>query len=500
MPFITKPFSEDEDDKLKNQLSSTSVGLSPQGNQVPVSNGKPKASGSFTNLEKYINANKDQSQELASAVADKVTSIGNEARDSFASADSSFKNKVNSSTISNLDTAFSDAKSTVDKTVLGSYSNDPDLARFKEVTTASYKGPENLEASDYYADAQAKNEKVKNYSNLSDSETGRGQLLNDIYKRPDYTAGQNTFDNLLLGGTEANKQKLATARQDVSDVDGAFQSLLKNSSDYATQVKDKTDSMRQNSVDYFKGQQSSENKKVDDRISSVKSNWNNDYNYYRELLNSSNGGKNLALSSTEMDKLGVTEQQRLYNVLKDVDASAYLKQNTFDANKNITKDEQAKLAALDILAKQFDGNLLNKYTNAEIAETQNIQDALDASGFGQELNTRDKLFNDYAKQTNLRGSGSASEGIMESDWTGNRSSIGTAYASTSGNILLDDYLKGSGIKYDTNAYVDSGAGQRDGELDRSIRYARNQAAAQIFQQIDEIINASGYKNQVQRKK
>lgn len=495
MPFITKPFSEDEEDKLNNQLSSTSVGLTPQASPAPVGKGTQKASGSFTNLEKYINANKDQSQQLATAVADKVTSAGDEARSSFTDANSSFKNTVNQNTISGLDTGFTDAKSTVDKTVLGSYANDQDLNRFKEVTNARYKGPENLEQSDYYFNAQSKNQKVNDYSNLSDSEAGRGQLLNDIYKRPNYTAGQNTFDNLLLNGNEVNKQKIQSARQSVSDIDSSFQNLLKQASEYAAQIKDKTDAVRNDSVNYFTNQQSSENTKVDDRIGSVKSDWNNDYNYFRNLLNSSDGGKNLALSQDEFTKLGVKEQQRLYNVLKDTDASAYLKQNTFEANRNVTRDEQAKLAALDMLAKQFDGNLLNKYTNAEIAGTQSINDALDASGFGKEIDVRNTLFDEYAKNQNYTGRAILSEQIT------NR---GPAYrvvnADATGSQNLKDYTLGNTPSINVGASVDGPAGDYEAELQRARATVEAQARADLFSQINNALNAQGYFNQAKGKK
>ena len=498
-----------EEEKKKQQEQGSTLISGEGGNTfslglpttAPTKPGGPKQSGSFTNLNSYLDANKEQSNQLGSDVSNKITDVGNQARNQFGVSKDQFGQKVNTGTIQNIDSAVGDASNTVNKAYTlgaGNNFNQDELNRFNEVTNAQYKGPNKIEDTDAYNPANQLNEKVSQYSKLSETDDGRGQLLSEIYKRPTYSQGQVTFDNLLLGGNQESKLKLSDARNQVADVKDLFSGLVQDSNSLAGAAKTKTDDVRNQAQSFTNQNQVQRNQQVESRLGDVNTNWNNEYNSLVSTLNNSDGGKNLALTNDQMNRLGVSESQRLYNMLNGIDGANYLRQNAFDANRVVSKDEQAQLSALDLLANQYYGNQLNKYTNPDVAGSMSIADAVDGSGFGKEATTRQSLFNDYANSATARGAGSKSESIMESGLFGNRTSNGTAYANSDATQTLENYLAGVGPTMNTTHYVDTGAGQRNQEIDRSRNYAESVAKEQVYSQIMAMLEASGYANQIKR--
>ncbi len=511
MPFLPQNNLLSEEEKKKQQEQGNNLISGEGGNTfslglpttAPTKPGGPKQSGSFTNLNSYLDANKEQSNQLGTDVSNKITGLGTEARNQFGVSKNQFGQKVNEGSIRNIDSAVSDASNTVDKAYTlgaGSIINEDEVNRFKEVTNAQYKGPNKIEdESDIYNPANELNEKVNLYSRLSETDDGRGQLLSEIYKRPTYSQGQVTFDNLLLGGNQESKQKLSDARNQVADVKDLFSALVQDSNFLAGSVKTKHDDVRNESQKYTNDKQTQRNQEVEVRLDDVESHWNDEYDALLSTLNDSDGGKNLSLTPEQMARLNVTEQQQIFNMLNGIDGATYLTQNTFDAGKVITKDEQAQLSALDMLADQYYGNQLNPYTNPDIAGTMTIADAVDGSKFGEEAKIRQELFDLYAEGATASGSGSKSESIMETDWIGNRSRTGTAYADSDAIQTLANYLAGVGPTMNTTHYVDTGVGQRNQEIDRSRTVAEAQAKEQVFRQIIAMLDAQGFDNQIKKK-
>jgi hypothetical protein len=101
------------------------------------------------------------------------------------------------------------------------------------------------------------------------------------------------------------------------------------------------------------------------------------------LLSGYDGGK-LVLTPEQAAKLNLTKGsgQGIYNLLNGVPASNYLDLEAFDANKVVSQDQFAQLAALDQLANQFGANSISKFSDPNQAGTLNLTNNFDASRFG----------------------------------------------------------------------------------------------------------------------
>lgn len=534
MPFLPQNNFLSEEDKKKQleQQSNNNMVSGDSGNSftvgLPNTNSKSaaKQSGSFVNLNKYINANTEQSNQLGSDVSNKIVGLGTEAKNQINTAKDQFSSQVNAGTISNLDNAATDAQNVVNKAIKKQVTDnftDDELNRFKEVTNATYNGPNQIEdVTDIYNPASQLKDKVNNYSKLSETDEGRSQLLSEIYNRPSYSQGQVTFDNLLLSGNQESKQKLLDARNSVKDVSNVFSDTFKQANDYASMIKGKTDQARVQSQEYTNTNQQNRNKQVQDRLDDVNKNWNNEYNSLVNVLDNSNGGKNLSLTDKQLKQLNVNENQRIYNILNGISGASYITQNAFDANKVISKDEQAQLAALDLLSNQYQGNQLNKYINPDQAGSMTIENAMDASRFGTEAVARQKLFDQYSADANFHADGENSQswnygpaGMFRDSLTrkahldanladilkqGGYQTDSTGGSYTNGSLVgipLNDLLtKGFG------SVVDGGGDfWRDGSSEAAraaSEAAFNQARGGLFSQIVAALEAQGFNNQIKK--
>lgn len=166
-----------------------------------------KGSGSFVNLQQYLNANKQQGQQLAQNTTGKVTGEAQQAKDQVTNNENIFNQQVQAGT-TQADEAFN--KNVVDNAteIFNNPDKGQDKQRVSDVLGATYKGPEQRDTLDDTAKAQAAQQKVEALQN----EGGRKSLLQDYYKRPDYTQGQVGLDNLLFGGSQGAAQGFQQAK------------------------------------------------------------------------------------------------------------------------------------------------------------------------------------------------------------------------------------------------------------------------------------------------
>jgi hypothetical protein len=455
MPFITS-----DQDLLKQQQAqgqgtdpsapqSVSQGASGvitgsasgTGSQAGASD-KPASSGAYTNLQDYLNANKDNAATLGQNVGNNIRQAGNDASNAINDSSNQFSQQVGQGTIKNLDAASQDASNIVSNarnTTAGQSLSANDLGRFKDVSTAQYSGPNNWQSANVYQPAFDKVQNVQNESNLLSTDSGRYALLQKFFNRPDYTSGQTNLDGLLLNGNQEGRDALASARNDVSGIGNQFQSAQDTGAALAAQTKAQTDQVRNDALSGFNTNRDQENTAVQNRLGDIQSHWADEYNQYKNLLGGYKGGE-LNLNQAQADKLGISNDSRIYQMLNGTDPSAYLKQNAFDASKEVNSNEQAQLAALDQLAQQAGLAQTNKYTDASLAGTQSLADALDASGFGSAQAGRQTQFDNYAKGANFNAVGDASRDIMVSGGLLGSHRLGQADAEARGSQNLSQYL------------------------------------------------------------
>lgn len=532
MPFITddellkqqQAFSQGTDPSQPTAISDGATSSITGGAAAPANpSATPASSGSYTNLQSYLDANKDQAGQLGQTVGNKIKSDGMDASNTINSSTQAFQDQVGQGTIKNLDTAATDAKNIVtgaQNVNAGQSESANDLNRFKEVSNAQYKGPNDWQSANLYQPAYDKVAKTQNESNLSQTDSGRYALLQNVFSRPTYSSGETNLDGLLLNGNSDAKAALADARTSVQGIGDQFQAAQNSGSALAAQTKGQTDTARQSALSDFNAGRDQTSNAVQSRLGDIQNHWSDKYNDLMGVLKPYNGGE-LDLTQDQAKTLGITDAQRLYGMLNGTDPASYLKQGTFDANKEVSHDEVARLSALDQLAAQAGLAQTNKYTDAQ-AQTQSLDDALDASDFGKVAQDRQSMFNDYANQTNLTGTGSDTQSFNYGPFGMHTDSV---TENSVANMNLQNFLNqtaitansdGSysnnyglpGVNNDITRNVLGGAVDGHGDLwsdgkgearNAAASAADAQAKSNLYQAILDSLNSQGYANQVRIK-
>lgn len=166
-----------------------------------------KSSGRWTNVNDYLNANRDSG--LGSNLVGKVEGEVTGAKQTQTDAGTEFGQRVNSAT-----TAFDPTlvgRATTDSANFVSNAND--VAAFKNQRDAEYKGPNNFsDASDLFSRAQGATSKAAAKAGNLQSEGGRSQLLDNYFGRQGYNAGQKSLDGLVATSADPNAFAEGAAR------------------------------------------------------------------------------------------------------------------------------------------------------------------------------------------------------------------------------------------------------------------------------------------------
>lgn len=189
------------------------AGSAPGGQAMGSSTDKPSSSGSWTNLQSYLDANKDQAGQLGSQVAGNVQSQVNQAQGDISNASSDFRNQVDANTVKQDDTAVNQAITDAQNAKAGSTYDPNELAGYQNQANASYGGPTDFTQGASYGQAQDSSTKANQAIQGLGSEAGRGVLLQDQFgKNGYYNQGEQSLDQLLLEGNPQNQQTFADLR------------------------------------------------------------------------------------------------------------------------------------------------------------------------------------------------------------------------------------------------------------------------------------------------
>lgn len=217
------PANQLDKDEEKNQGAvnqdggQTAPTLSAPGAMAPTNasaaaKAKPTASGSFTNLNNYISANKGNDTQMGSQVESRVGGQAAVADTSGDALHDGASTEVESGTVrldeGELKTFKGETPAPIDGTLRPTVNKDI----YGQQINAEYGGP--TSATDgtlapLHADAN------KNYTAVQDSANlaaggleGRGTLLKDAYGQEKYTQGQNQLDSFILGAGVGGQQSL----------------------------------------------------------------------------------------------------------------------------------------------------------------------------------------------------------------------------------------------------------------------------------------------------
>lgn len=422
--------------------SATVTSSAPAG-QAP----KTNSSGSAPGFQNYVKANQGQAQnKLNSAVAQNVANQGQAAKSSINQANTAFNQQVDAGSLANRQNALQDVSNTVSAArnlSAGAQVAQDQQNRFKEVINAKYQGPESLRQAGLYNKAADKVNTAANTLKNTGTATGREEILKNMYQqRADYNSGLGKLDSALLNASQQGVQNLQNTAKAQGNVKQQLDQAQVGSAQTSQNRSNEINTIRNQAKDNFTQGKKAEEAATAGRLDKVVQDWNNLPDYFKKLLGGQTPAKGQTnLNALEAGILGVQSGEGLYNLGGNAIATT-----NADKQRLISKDEQARQAALSALAgfdqsNQLDTNL--RYNNAALAGTQKATDALDLAGTRANLNAAEKNFRENIDR-NVVGMGSKK----------NKTSGKRYYAEESAN--LKDLLSNAG--YDFNAKLSDKVG------------------------------------------
>lgn len=224
MAFIQKNLENDE------TLAPTTAGSALVGGGSPgvAPQQAPAGTGSgFVNLRQYLDANKNQSTQVADKLSDTLKSEAQGITSEIGKTGEGFKADV-------------EAKNPINQAVIDEAKKDPiaveaDRAKaedFRRQATGTYSGANSVEEYDPYNPLKSRVDEGVRRAWLSDTESGRFELLQGM-GGPQRTGGEANLDQYLLGADPANldivKQggsELLARKQALSDLVGQSRGVV----------------------------------------------------------------------------------------------------------------------------------------------------------------------------------------------------------------------------------------------------------------------------------
>lgn len=240
---------DQQEDANKQQQETGMVALGPEGNTISEAKapqGQPGAgtsSGSYTNLNSYLDANK--SLGFGGKVAEKVQGEIDTAQGAQATGSAAFKQKADEGSV-DLDQGLEESVRNDATQVVGDQGKFSDFLKARD---AEYKGPRNfVDDTDAFRTTDDAQRKAASTAQAAGSEGGRQALLDNWYGsgagRNDYTGGQKKLDNLLIQNDPASREAFAKTSENAAKTAQDYDSLKSQLSAYAGGKKSSTEAAR----------------------------------------------------------------------------------------------------------------------------------------------------------------------------------------------------------------------------------------------------------------
>lgn len=355
MASVFNSLEQDEEDKNKEQgqeLGGSAI-VSGAPSQAP-NQGAQRAqqgSGRFTNLQKYINANKNT--DYASKIGENLNKQEEDLSSSISGAKQEVENKVNPE-ITRLNNSNS--------LIQGVGSNPTDIANDENKLAEFNKLKQGNYIKDIGVNVDAQRQQAQSLqenANLANSETGRYQLLRNAFNNPSYSKGANKLDQLLLQGQSGQLSKLQKDAQQKSQVANENVGNLSNLiSDYQNQIN----TLGTNAATSANDAITQSSKTLNDALTQRKE---AEQAQRQEIYNQTVAGlqNNGIINPQTSERLGLDAGVRGYGINRQ-ELLSYLNPNV--ANQNV---EIGNIISPEELAKY---NALNKLSGNESANMESL--------------------------------------------------------------------------------------------------------------------------------
>ena len=365
MPYVFNPFQQGQQNNDTNQapnILGDSATLS-NVNQSNIGKNQQKQSGSYVNLQKYLDANQGQGEQLANQINNKIDTAVNDTQTKANNLGSEV-GTVNQLNSDNLYSQFYN-NAGADKSA---YNN------FK--STGGYSGPTDVNNVQGISDLYSANQNAKNLVDSSKTEEGRQSLLGNVFNRDNYSQGAKQFDNLLLQTSDASKNifnntqnKFSTLNDYINGKQTDLQNRINANVQNAQANKALIPQAETEAVNKFK-------QPIQQRIADYTANQNK-----QSAIESDLKDGDLNLASDAFQFMGVQPSQQGVQLF-DVDPSKYLKTQSVinpTLNNMANADERTKYKSLMDLIGQSNLEIGDKADSAYQAGS------FDTQGFNQAL-------------------------------------------------------------------------------------------------------------------
>lgn len=320
------------------------------GNNQQPQQGQGTRSGSFTNLQSYLDAN--ESSKFGKQVADQVEGEIDKSNQAQSEAGSAFKQRADSNVIG------------LNQNLLQKVNSDPvsvasdpnQKSEFVKMRDAQYKGPKNfVDAEDIYSPVNQSVSEAKNSAEMAVDESGRKSLLDKYYGanagRNDYTSGQKKLDNYLVQVDPNSRQYFQDAKEKSDQSVQKYNELTNVLGQYGQQKAQETANTRKATRDVI-GLDENSNETGGGALGSSKNEIENAYRAALQRYKDDQQRATSQLQAKDIDadyakRFGLSEGMRTWGY----NPSNYLRVNAAPEKSSVaTKDQAAKLQALYDLA------------------------------------------------------------------------------------------------------------------------------------------------------
>jgi len=364
-----------------------------------------KSSGQFTNLQTYLDANKQQASDMGNDITAKV--------------------EGDSQAALNKQSDLAGEKQTVQAVDPNAYLTNPDASKASEYqklkTTGGYEGPDDLSKTQNYQAAQDATNKAWGEVDATKTEGGRKQLLVDKYQRPSYSTGQQNLDNVLVQNDEGTKQKFADLSQKYSGLNDMLSGTVNDVGNSINAAKTQAGSNKSNLIGAEKSAWDSLINPIQARATQM----NTDNS--KKITDWTNDAKANKFTDEELTALGLNAGDKNFGL----DASQYLTPDQTQAGLNNAANsaERSRYAALNALIQDPTRNEIT----ADGKAINPIQ--FNKEQYAKDLAARQAEFERNAKATNL-----SADAYSDLAWRPGRQDNYQAHSTATQNVW--DFLNG----------------------------------------------------------
>lgn len=352
MATISKPF-EDENEQDQPAASQPQQIGTPQGGgtvgssmSAPSKPGTGTSSGSFNNIQKYMNANSGFNQAgggLAGKVVGNINQQANTTKQNVQGAQSAF-NQQASQNVGQFNNPELLKQAFQDPTKFAQDENN--VASFAKARDAAYTGPkgfQDLSGQQNLANLQSQTAGVNDLVKQGQSEGGRFNLLKQMFGKTGYSSGQQNLDNLLMQGNKGQLDQLQGSRRIAADATKTLGSGQQAAQQAAEQNANLANQVRTNTRNQLNKSVLDQSTDVDARTAAADA---------AQKAATEQFKKNLAegkMSRADATRFGLSDQTNLYNLDLNQFANQAAAAGGVNAQTVANQDDYNKFAALNKL-------------------------------------------------------------------------------------------------------------------------------------------------------